>query len=464
MMRHIARRALAACLIFGPVAALGQSPTIDTSGAAPPGGSQSMLGSPPGGQSGSFDSSPGAQQGTLGGRPGASTSRAPTSITTPTGTNAATMGRGAIAAPPSLANADIPIYGPLDFPNVTDDPGPADGITLDAAIERLVRENLYLRAVSFELPMGEADVLTASLRANPVFYADTQLIPYGAYSRNRPGGQTQYDVNISYPLDVSFKRKARIVSSSRAKQVLEQQYRDAVRLQIDNLYTVYVDVLAARATLRFTTASVTGLEKFYAVVESKVNEGADIKTEAAQGEDPEGAGLPEPSRRRGLAPQGQEEPGEPPERPARPGGRSGPEQPSAGPRPRSAPGGDPAGDRHAGPARPDREPAGAASRRGRRQARQGQPLPGRVRAVPALHVPGQHAQRPQERDVLGPGRDGADPDLQPEPGPDHAESPERRADADPARTGDEAGHHRRPAGRTRIPSHPRSGRERSTGT
>ena len=151
-----------------------------------------------------------------------------------------------------------PIYGPLDFPNVTDDPGPADGITLDAAIERLVRENLYLRAVSFELPMGEADVLTASLRANPVFYADSQLIPYGAYSRNRPGGQTQYDVNISYPLDVSFKRKARIVSSSRAKQVLEQQYRDAVRLQIDNLYTVYVDVLAARATLRFTTASVDG--------------------------------------------------------------------------------------------------------------------------------------------------------------------------------------------------------------
>src|SRR5947208_2700401 len=81
-------------------------------------------------------------------------------------------------------------------------------------IERLVRENLYLRSVSFEIPQAEADILTASLRANPVFYADSQLIPYGAYSRSRPGGQTQYDVNISYPLDISRKRIARMGSAS----------------------------------------------------------------------------------------------------------------------------------------------------------------------------------------------------------------------------------------------------------
>ena len=54
----------------------------------------------------------------------------------------------------------------------------------------------------YEIPMAEADVLTASLRANPVFYADTQLVPYGRYIRDRPGGQTQYDVNITHPLDV----------------------------------------------------------------------------------------------------------------------------------------------------------------------------------------------------------------------------------------------------------------------
>lgn len=281
MMRHTARAALAlaACVAFGPVATFGQGPTLPDSSGGSPGGNQSMLGTSPGSGGGGFDSSPGNQQGTLGGRPGASTSRAPSSITTPVGTNAGMSTGRVIQAPASLANADIPVMGSLEFPNITDDPGPIDGMTLEAAIERLVRENIYLRAVSFELPMAEADILTASLRANPVFYADAQLVPYGAYSRARPGGQTQYDVNISYPLDVSFKRKARIVSSSRAKQVLEQQYRDAVRLQIDNLYTVYVDVLAARATLRFSNASVEGLDTFLVPMERKLAVGAEIKSE-----------------------------------------------------------------------------------------------------------------------------------------------------------------------------------------
>ena len=132
---------------------------------------------------------------------------------------------------------------------MTDEEGPANGLTLDDAINQLVRDNLYLRGLALEIPQAEADILTASLRNNPVFYADTQLVPYGAYTRQRPGGQTQYDVNISYPIDVNNKRKYRMDSASKAKRTIEEQYKDAVRLQIDNLYTVYIDLLSARATL-----------------------------------------------------------------------------------------------------------------------------------------------------------------------------------------------------------------------
>ena len=67
-------------------------------------------------------------------------------------------------------------------------------------------KNLDLLAAKLEVPMAEADVLTANLRANPIFYADTQLIPYGHFSFLRPGGPPQSDININYPLDVSFKR------------------------------------------------------------------------------------------------------------------------------------------------------------------------------------------------------------------------------------------------------------------
>ena len=88
-----------------------------------------------------------------------------------------------------------------------EDEGPPGGLALDQAIERLVHENLALRARSLELPQAEADILTASLRANPLLYADSQLIPYGSYSRERPGGPIQYDVNITYPIDVTHKRR-----------------------------------------------------------------------------------------------------------------------------------------------------------------------------------------------------------------------------------------------------------------
>ena len=89
---------------------------------------------------------------------------------------------------------------------------------LDAAINMLVSQNLDLMAAKLEIPMAEADVLTANLRANPIFYADTQLIPYGHFSFLRPGGPPQSDVNINYPLDISFKRAARTAFGTRGQE------------------------------------------------------------------------------------------------------------------------------------------------------------------------------------------------------------------------------------------------------
>ena len=48
---------------------------------------------------------------------------------------------------------------------------------------------------------------------------------------------------------------------------LEAQYQDAVRLQINNLYTAFVDVLAARETVRYAEASVKGLDKVLQVTQ-----------------------------------------------------------------------------------------------------------------------------------------------------------------------------------------------------
>ena len=247
-----------------------QGPQVDTG--APPGvpGGGSKLGSPIGavdagsqvgpalGASGTsaFDNPSFGQP--ISGRPGPSVSRAPIGGISPS--QGIRPGEGAPSfTVPAVEAAKIPGYGVMETEQLADVVGPADGMTLDRAIELLVQQNLSILALRYEIPMAQADILTASLRANPIFYADTQLIPYGHYSNNRPGGQKQYDVNVTYPLDVTFKRKARTLVAERAKKVTEAQLQDAIRNQIDNLYTVYVDVVAATQTVELTGRFVKGI-------------------------------------------------------------------------------------------------------------------------------------------------------------------------------------------------------------
>lgn len=260
------RLTVALVLVLGamaPRSAWSQGPVVESLehvqrslGGATPGSTESRLGALPGIDPGGQGSTPGADQ-PLMGRIGTAGSRAPASITRPT--EGQTPPPRGVAAPEALPVPRAPLYGSLEIPKGPESEGPPNGMTIDHAIDRLLQENLDLRSKSLEIPQARADVLTASLRANPVFYADSQLIPYGRWSKQRPGGPVQYDVNISHPVDFSHKRRARTDYASRALRVTEAQYQDAVRIEINNLYTAYVDILSARQTQRYAKASVEGL-------------------------------------------------------------------------------------------------------------------------------------------------------------------------------------------------------------
>lgn len=276
MLRHIRRGGLVVALAwaFAPNPVRAQGPTIDTGLPAAPGGLSSTLGAQPGSGGSVLGNAPGAGASVLSsggggapisGRTGATAPHVPSSVSTPNaGAGPADLPRG-IAAPAPQPTFVTPSYGTYALPSGPEDDGPPNGLTLDAAIDLLIRGNLDLRAKSLEIPQAQADILNAGLRNNPVFYADGQLIPYGRYNRQKPGGQTQYDVNVSYPFDLSRKRQARTLYFTRAKRVVEAQYQDAVRNAIDGLYTSYVNVLSARQTVRYANASVKGLTKLYNV-------------------------------------------------------------------------------------------------------------------------------------------------------------------------------------------------------
>jgi len=260
--------------LAGPLRA--QGPQVDVEN--PPGrpNARGRLGAATGasGTSG-FDATPvTTQQSIFAGRPGPGATRVPLNqLAQP---KPPVMRIERLSRPAPLESAKLPQYGQLDVPIVEEEEGPPDGLTLDTAIERVVQQNLNLLALRYEIPMADADVLTASLRANPIFYADGQLVPYGHFSNQRPGGQTQYDVNVTYPLDVWRKRKARILVAESAKRVTEAQLQDAVRLQIDNLYTAYVDAIAARLTLRFSERYSEGLRRLLTLSQHQL-EGGFIK-------------------------------------------------------------------------------------------------------------------------------------------------------------------------------------------
>lgn len=279
---------------IGPLgSACAQAPTIEQQGmvggigtaTAQPGSMNSLLGPMPGSAGGVGRTQPGRDDMLLG-RIGTAFPRVPTAVTTPGGVYQGPPATRAAAAPQPNPVPRAPFYGTLELPKEEIDEGPANGLTLDQAIELLKERNLDLRAKYLEIPQGRADVLTASLRANPIFYADTQLVPYGSDSIRQPGGPTQYDVNISLPIDISHKRQARTAYAVRALQVMEAQFQDEVRLAIQNLYNAYVDVLAAREVVRYVQTSVRGLDLYLRTYEElfKLDKAVSADVDSARSE------------------------------------------------------------------------------------------------------------------------------------------------------------------------------------
>ena len=172
----------------------GSGPTIEETGIIPragitttPGSLNSLLGMLPGSSGVTFGTQPGRDDLLLG-RIGTSAPRVPTAITMPGWHVPGSPGQsGASRRRSRFRRRGHCFTAHSSCPRHETEEGPPDGLTLDQAIDLLVRQNLDLRAKQLEIPQARADVLTAGLRANPIFYADSQLVPYGSDSVQRPG-------------------------------------------------------------------------------------------------------------------------------------------------------------------------------------------------------------------------------------------------------------------------------------
>jgi beta-lactamase regulating signal transducer with metallopeptidase domain len=64
-----------------------------------------------------------------------------------------------------------------------------------------------------EAPLGASDRLVVFIVAAREAADESQLVPYGSDSVKRRAGPTQYDVNVSHPIDYSHKRRARTANA-----------------------------------------------------------------------------------------------------------------------------------------------------------------------------------------------------------------------------------------------------------
>lgn len=147
--------------------------------------------------------------------------------------------------------------GPLELPAELEKEA-VEGLSLDAAIQRLLAANRDLAVKFQDIPKARADILSAGLIENPSVFLDSDGIPYGNYSPQRPG-ETSYEATFVQPFDVSGKRRQRLLVAHRAEKVMEALYQDAVRQEIDRLYSAYVDVLEAEIGQQVMRRAVTSL-------------------------------------------------------------------------------------------------------------------------------------------------------------------------------------------------------------
>ena len=134
-------------------------------------------------------------------------------------------------------------------------------MTLEEAIKRTLRENSRQIATRFEVPLARADYLESLLWSDRSTHAVTEDKP-------------------SRRLKLADRQQAAI-EATRTQGLVEAQYQDAVRNQIDAVYKAFVDVEEMQEQLHRASINVAKwdqlLKASQALVENRTKHAADLE-------------------------------------------------------------------------------------------------------------------------------------------------------------------------------------------
>lgn len=147
------------------------------------------------------------------------------------------------------------------------------GVSIDQLIAMVLNSDPKLRVGYEEINLAVSEAITASLRPNPTFSTDGQLLPLTrSFTPLQQGGPPQFDALISYPIDwfLFGKRKAAMASSGIGIRQTESEYYDLVRLRIQEASNLYYDILELRELRELARQDLESLQKVEGIFKQAV--------------------------------------------------------------------------------------------------------------------------------------------------------------------------------------------------
>ena len=150
-------------------------------------------------------------------------------------------------------------------------------ISLDQAIDLALAHNHSVKAQRTLILQNQAQEITANLRPNPTFLADSQFVPFFSpqdFSGDNLNQTQQFDVGLSYLFERGHKRQRRLQAARDQTAVTRAQVTDAERSLIFNVGQQFVSVLLAESTLQFALQDLNDFQDEVNISEAELKAGA----------------------------------------------------------------------------------------------------------------------------------------------------------------------------------------------
>src|SRR6202046_602999 len=149
-------------------------------------------------------------------------------------------------------------------------------ITLDQAIDLALAHNHSIKATRTLILQNQAQEITANLRPNPTFDADSEFVQFLSpqdCSGDNLNETQQFDIGIGYLFERGHKRQRRLQAARDQTAVTRAQVTDAERTLAFNVGQQFVRVLLAESTLQFALQDLKGFQQTVDISEAQLKAG-----------------------------------------------------------------------------------------------------------------------------------------------------------------------------------------------